>query len=191
MEKQYSLAFLLWTRRDRLIVCVLPFFGRDSVRTYHLAALGAARVALVSLQLVTSFLLIGLSINLPILVGLSIDPTILVGLSIDLAILAGLSIDLAILVGLSMQMLAPTGLLVPARLLIGLLVPWLPWMLYSFTSSLASSIASILQLVVIMITFFDVIATLVEVEAEHSSGGLSRRTYFVSRQTVFFYIFKS
>ena len=65
-------------------------------------------------------------------------------------------------------------------------------MLYSFTSSLASSIASILQVVVIMITFAlsDAIATLVEVEAEHSSGGLSRRTNFVSQQTVFLHFQK-
>ena len=169
------------------------FFGRDSVPTYHLAALGAARVALVSLHPVSSLLLIdpiiliGLSIDLPILVGLS---AILVGLSIDPATLVGLSSDLPFLVGLSMQMLAPTGLLVPARLLIGLLAPR---MLYNFTSSLASSIASILQVVVIMIITFalaDVIATLVEVEAEHSSGGLSRRTNFVSRQTGFFLHFQ-
>ena len=38
MEKQCILAFLLRTRRDRLIDC---FFGRDSVPTYHLAALRA------------------------------------------------------------------------------------------------------------------------------------------------------
>ena len=166
------------------------FFGRDSVPTYHLAALGAARVALVSLHPVSSLLLIdpiiliGLSIDLPVLVGLS---TILVGLSIDPATLVGLSSDLPFLVGLSMQMLAPTGLLVPARLLIGLLAPR---MLYSFTSSLASSIASILQDIMIIFALADVIATLVEVEAEHSSGGLSRRTSFVSRQTVFFLHFQ-
>ena len=34
------------------------FFGRDSVPTYHLAALGAARVALVSLHPVSSLILI-------------------------------------------------------------------------------------------------------------------------------------
>ena len=96
-----------------------------------------------------------------------------------------LSIHLPILVGLSMQMLAPTGLPFPARLLIGLLVPWLePRTLYNFTSSLASSISPNLQVVLTDVS--DVILTLVEGEAEHSNGGLSRKTNFVSRQTAFF-----
>ena len=78
----------------------------------------------------------------------------------------------------------PTGLVVPARLLIGLLVPWFePLMLHNFTSNLASSIASLLQVVVIIITFANVIATSVEVEAEHSSGDLSRTTNSVIQQT--------
>ena len=81
----------------------------------------------------------------------------------------------------------PTGLVVPARLLIGLLVPWFePRMLHNFTSSLANSIASLLQVVVIMITFANGITTLVEVEAERSSGDLSRTTNSVSRQTFVF-----
>ena len=156
------------------------WFGRDSVRTYHLAALGAARVGLARLDPNGFFV----QVDPPtILVGLSIDPTILVGLSIDL---------LTILVGLSLQMLGnPTGLLAPAaRLLTGLLVPWFepPRMLHNFTSNLANSIASLLQVVVIMITISNVIITLVEVEVGHSSGDLSRRTNFVIRQTFFFCI---
>ena len=95
--------------------------------------------------------------------------------------------DPTILVGLSKQMFAPTiptGLVVPARLLIGLLVPWFePRMLHNFTSSLASSIASLLQDVVIMITFASGISTLVEVEEEHSSGDLSHTTNSVIQQT--------
>ena len=110
--------------------------------------------------------------------------------------LVPLSIDPTILVGLSLQMLGnPTGLLAPAaaRLLTGLLVPWLepPRMLHSFTSNLASSIASLLQvtLIIIIITISNVNITLAEVEAGHSSGDLSRRMNFVSRQTFnFFFI---
>ena len=106
--------------------------------------------------------------------------------------LVPLSIDPTILVGLSLQMLGnPTGLLPPAtaRLFTGLLVPWLepPRMLHNFTSNLASSIASLLQVTVIIITISNVNITLVEVEAGHSSGDLSRKMNFVSRQTFGFH----
>ena len=129
---------------------------------HHLAALGAARIGLFA----------------------SLDPAGLLVVVEHCCCCCWLFVlePSTILVGLSMQMFAPsirpTGL--PASVFASWLLvpPWLePRMLHNFTSSLASSMASLL-VVGVMITMSNVIMgtmsndmiTLVEVEAEHSSG---------------------
>ena len=130
---------------------------------HHLAALGAARIGLFA----------------------SLDPAGLLGVVVEHCCCCCWLFVLepsTILVGLSMQMFAPsirpTGL--PASVFASWLrvPPWLePRMLHNFTSSLASSMASLLvdgvmitMSNVIMVTMSNDMITLVEVEAEHSSG---------------------
>ena len=128
---------------------------------HHLAALGAARIGLFA----------------------SLDPARLL-VVVEHCCCCWLFVlePSTILVGLSMQMFAPTirptGL--PASVFASWLLvpPWLePRMLHNFTSSLASSMASLLVVGVmitmsnvIMVTMSNDMITLVEVEAEHSSG---------------------
>ena len=129
---------------------------------HHLAALGAARIGLFA--------------------SLEHDPTGLLVVVEHCCCWLFVLEPSTILVGLSMQMFAPsirpTGL--PASVFASSLrvPPWLePRMLHNFTSSLASSIASLLvdgvmitMSNVIMVTLSNDMITLVEVEAEHSSG---------------------